>query len=553
VRRVQDSARRRARLRPSRVGLALVVAIVAAGLGEITQSSPGWADLAPPFTLTAVADATIASGEPNANFGRVGALLADEKPRHESLVRFSVPVGVGGRAVLRLWVLDGTKNGPKVKRYNGTLDEQALTWKTRVTPYVGTSVNTGALKAGTWAEWDVSGLLPAGPGDVTLAVVPDSGDGADFASRESDHSPELVITAAAPPTTSSTTSSTSTSTSSTTTTSTSTTTTTTPDPGTPPACRPDWEEAAPVAKLDSGLSEMSGFVASRNHPGWGWGIRDSGNPASLYAIRPDADGTPRVGELRAYQLRNRDWEDLAYTPGALPGAGHLWVLENVGNSWVGNRWVYQFKEVAPDDLPPPPPPPPPSTTTTTTTTTTTPPGGDVPPESTTTTTTAPPPPTTTTTTVPPPPPPPPPPATLVGAYQWAYPDTQVNTETMFFFDDHLVVVTKTEPSRVYRFDEPLQAGVLNVPSYIGTLPVGKLLSIAALSVDERTLAVASHGKVDVYENRGDVHDLAALISNHVFRQDMASDNREGGSFFPYGSCDLLLTAESKRLWRLEHR
>ena len=34
---------------------------------------------------------------------------------------------------------------------------------------------------------------------------------------------------------------------------------------------------------------------------------------------------------------------------------------------------------------------------------------------------------------------------------------------------------------------------------------------------------------------------------------MASDNREGGSFFPYGSCDLLLTAESKTLWRLENR
>ncbi|MGH9009040.1 MAG: hypothetical protein ACRDYF_04235 [Acidimicrobiia bacterium] len=80
-----------------------------------------------------------------------------------------------------------------------------------------------------------------------------------------------------------------------------------------------------------------------------------------------------------------------------------------------------------------------------------------------------------------------------------------------------------------------------------------MLSIAALSVDQRTLAVSSHGKVDVYENRGDVHDLAALIANHVFRQDMASDNREGGSFFPYGSCDLLLAAESKRLWRLEHR
>ena len=64
--------------------------------------------------------------------------------------------------MLRLWVLDPTKNGPKVRRYNGALDEQTLTWNNRVTPYVGTSVNSGALKAGSWAEWDVSGLVRRG-------------------------------------------------------------------------------------------------------------------------------------------------------------------------------------------------------------------------------------------------------------------------------------------------------------------------------------------------------------------------------------------------------
>ena len=130
--------------------------------------------------------------------------------------------------------------------------------------------------------------------------------------------------------------------------------------------------------------------------------------------------------------------------------------------------------------------PPPPTTTTTTTTATTPPGGEVPAEVTTTTTTAPPVTTTTTYVPPPPPPPPPPPANLVGVYQWAYPDEQVNTETMFFFDGRLVVVTKTEPSRVYRFDEPLLRSGLNVPTYVGTLPSGKL------SVDRRPVGRPAH-------------------------------------------------------------
>ncbi len=92
---------------------------------------------------------------------------------------------------------------------------------------------------------------------------------------------------------------------------------------------------------------------------------------------------------------------------------------------------------------------------------------------------------------------------------------QVNTETMFVFDGDLVVVSKTEPSRVYRFNGPLQPFTVNVPTYVGTLPSGKLLSIAALSVDQRTLVVSSHGKVDVYENRGETSDLGALIANHV--------------------------------------
>lgn len=254
---------------------------------------------------------------------------------------------------------------------------------------------------------------------------------------------------------------------------------------------------------------MSAFVASPNHHGWGWGIRDSGQPATLYAIKPSSEGAGQVREFPAHGLVNSDWEDMAWTPGLVPGTGHLWVLENVGNGWTGPRWIYQFEELAPEN----PWAPPPATPT----------------------------------------PPPPTPASLVGSYQWAYPDEQVNSETMFVFDGDLVVVTKTEPSRVYRFDRPLVQSEVNIPTYAGTLPAGVRLSVAALSADQRTLAVSSHGKLDVYENRGDPHDLAALISNPVVRQDMPADNREGGSFFPYGSCDLLLVAESKTVWRLEHR
>ena len=651
----------RAWFHPARVALGLVLVLVAAGLYVGTETSTGWADTGGGVTLTPVADATVSDDARDTNFGGAPTLGSDNKPRKESYLRFAVPAGATGQATLRMWVLDPTKDGPLIRRYDGVLDEMAITWNSRVTALSGTAVDSGPLTAGSWAEWDVSGLL-SGPGDVTLGLVADTEDGVDFGSRESDHSPQLVIgpapgqstfgavadtraeekyatttfgtspglavdaegrgdgivsylrfavtgfagavgratlrvyvtdasadgptvfrtadgwsetgltwatkpaatgpavvdvgrvssgwtdidvtgavtgngnvnlmlvgddddgmwfrareapeperphlvveTATAPTTSTSTTTSPST-------TSTSSSTTTTTVRSTDPECGPNWGTAEPIGKLGSGLGEMSGFAASPVHRSWGWGIRDSGNPASLYGIRPGGS-SPTAVEFRAYGLSNSDWEDVAYTPGFAPGSGHLWVLENVGNSWTGHRWIYQFEELDPGDAPPLPP-----TTATTTTA-----------------------------------PPPPPPATHVGSYRWAYPDEQANTETMFVFDGDLVVVTKTSPSRVYRFNAPLMPYTVNVPTYVGTLPIGNVLSIGAMSIDQRTLAFSNHGKIDVYENTGDVHDLAALISNPIFHQNMASDNREGGSFFPYGSCDIILVAESKTLWRLKHR
>jgi len=495
----------------------LTSVLVATGLRVATQAPIGWAEGMAPVTLHPVGDATVSGDQNNANFGGGRKLEVDKRPTAESYLRFLVPAGLSGPAVLRLWVVDPTKNGPKVHRSDGTLDETAITWDSRLPPLMGPGVDSGVLAKNSWAEWDVTALV-AGAGDVTLALLPDASDGVDFGSRESGHSPELVFPGApvTPPTTSTSTSTTS---------STTTTTTIPAGPGTAPECRPNWSEAEPINKLANGLGEMSGFAASPTHPSWGWGIRDSGNPASLYAIKPSASGAVKSQEVRAYGLRNSDWEDVAYTPGF--DSGHLWVLENVGNGWTGNRWIHQFDEPDPENPP------------------------VAPLEETTTTTLPPVEPTTTTTTEPPSPPPPP--AALVGSYQWAYPDTQANTETMFVFDGDLVVVSKTSPSRVYRFDGPLLPFVVNVPRYVGTLPVGNTLSVAALSVDQRTLAFSSHGKVDIYENRGDVHDLAALIANPVFHETMESDNREAGSFFPYGSCDLLLLAESKTLWKLDHR
>ena len=155
--------RLRARLGLQRVAFALVLVLVATGLRVGSQTSTGWADTATPVTLNPVADATVSADAPATNLGGDDKLKADNKPRLESYLRFAVPAGATGRATLRLWVLDSTKDGPKIRLYNGTLNETAVTWNNRVTPPVGTAADSGALAARSWAEWDVSGLV-AGPG-----------------------------------------------------------------------------------------------------------------------------------------------------------------------------------------------------------------------------------------------------------------------------------------------------------------------------------------------------------------------------------------------------
>ncbi len=166
----------------------------------------------------------------------------------DSYLRFQVPAGATGRALLRLWVLNPTTNGPEIRRYDGPLNEAAVTWDSRPTRLVGTPVDSGPLEVGTWAEWDVTGFV-TGPGDIALVAVADSIDAVVFASRESDHSPQLVIATASTPTTASPPRPTP-------------TTTSPPRPApTPtrppgrvsPLCRPHWEPAQPMAQLSDGL------------------------------------------------------------------------------------------------------------------------------------------------------------------------------------------------------------------------------------------------------------------------------------------------------------
>lgn len=92
------------------------------------------------------------------------------------------------------------------------------------------------------------------------------------------------------------------------------------------------------------LREVSGIIASRQHPGIYWVHNDSGNPPRLFAIR--REGT-LVREFRV-NVPNVDWEDIASDD-----QGHLYIGDTGNNDGVlPLRVIYRVKEPDPaQDLP----------------------------------------------------------------------------------------------------------------------------------------------------------------------------------------------------------
>ncbi len=100
----------------------------------------------------------------------------------------------------------------------------------------------------------------------------------------------------------------------------------------------------PVGRLvHKPIAEASGIVASRQYPGIFWVHNDSGNDATIYAVR--RDGT-LVGEFPV-EAPNLDWEDIA-----ADDLGHLYIgdIGNNGNR-IPLRCVYRVDEPNPNKKP----------------------------------------------------------------------------------------------------------------------------------------------------------------------------------------------------------
>ncbi len=147
------------------------------------------------LVLTPEADARVEIAHPTTNFGTATTLGADQDRAEESYLRFALS-GLSGsiqQASLRLYATSATVDGPQIYTASNAWEETTITWNARPGLLAGPSGDVGAIRSGTWVEFDVTSLVSGG-GPITLAVVGTSTDGVSFASREaSANRPQLVI------------------------------------------------------------------------------------------------------------------------------------------------------------------------------------------------------------------------------------------------------------------------------------------------------------------------------------------------------------------------
>ncbi len=168
-----------------------------AGNTDPTPATRTWTvDSTAPRTFTATRDATVREPQPARNDGLDTELVSDTSPLARSLIGFDLGsvAGTVQKAELRLFVTNGTGNGPEVHRVTSPWNETSVTWANQ--PAVAPAVleDLGAVPVGTWVTVDVTPAVSTG-GAVDFALVPQSSDGLFVSSREAAaNRPQLLLT-----------------------------------------------------------------------------------------------------------------------------------------------------------------------------------------------------------------------------------------------------------------------------------------------------------------------------------------------------------------------
>ncbi|MGE5374676.1 MAG: DNRLRE domain-containing protein, partial [Bacteroidota bacterium] len=148
-------------------------------------------------TFVTEADSRVHEANPDTNYGTYGTVLYVEggtDPDIESNFKFTV-TGVSGtvtNAKLRVYVTQGTVDGPAVYTTGNDWTEKGITWTNRPARTSGALDDKGSLANDTWAEFDVTKVIP-GNGTYSFVLATNSTDSLSLSSREGSNPAQLVV------------------------------------------------------------------------------------------------------------------------------------------------------------------------------------------------------------------------------------------------------------------------------------------------------------------------------------------------------------------------
>jgi hypothetical protein len=144
-----------------------------------------------------VADSRVDEALPTQNMGTSSSLRTDAGAgvNVESYLRFTVS-GVSGpisSATLRIFVRDGSKDGPAAYSSGTGWTETGITWANRPGRTSGVLDDIGNITTGSWLELDVTSAV-TGNGEYSFVLATGSTDGTSMNSRQNaTDTPELVL------------------------------------------------------------------------------------------------------------------------------------------------------------------------------------------------------------------------------------------------------------------------------------------------------------------------------------------------------------------------
>jgi hypothetical protein len=143
----------------------------------------------------AVEDSFVKEGSSSAQ-DAAPVLQIDTGPQTEAYLKFNV-AGLSSAVVsakVRVYVVNATSNGPKLKLVGNSWSEATLTYSSRPTVIGSTLSDKGSVSKGAYTEYDVTAAVKSN-GTFSFAFFPDSSDGMDFNSKEAASTvrPQLIV------------------------------------------------------------------------------------------------------------------------------------------------------------------------------------------------------------------------------------------------------------------------------------------------------------------------------------------------------------------------